>query len=294
MLQSKLPDNMMEAMRSGTLSVLSKPGGGVRPIVSSDAFLQLLARAIVVKEQKRLASDLAPLQAGVGLKGGVEFIIHSVRHLLHTHDNWVAISIDCKNAYGSILLSAIQQQLRLIKYGKADLVSTYFDLFVSKVRVIKPWNSSSNAAASSFYVRDGLIQGDPLSPLLFALGLQPVLKAAQSMLPGGHVFAYLDDVVLVGPVESAFAAFQVFKDNAASIGLHVNTSKTKVLSLNVVPAPIPSTSTTQQDSFHQMDQSSSSSTSSINCSGSTVLSSFLASTIHMHRHSWISCWHPQG
>ena len=42
---------------------------------------------------------------------------------------------------------------------------------------------------------EGGEQGDPLMPMLFALGLHPVLRAAQArMRAGERIFAYLDDV----------------------------------------------------------------------------------------------------
>ena len=43
---------------------------------------------------------------------------------------------------------------------------------------------------------EGGEQGDPLMPMLFALGLHPALRAAQArMRAGERIFAYLDDCV---------------------------------------------------------------------------------------------------
>ena len=228
LLKKDFPPEMMQALCNGSLTVLSKPNSnGVRPIVVNDAFIRLLAKAIIIREQQYVGQQLAPIQAGVGLSGGIEFVIHTVRQLMHTHNkDWACISIDCKNAYGSILLKVIQEQLQQIKHGRADFISAYFDSFVMRRRVLKTPGSSD-----TIEVGDGIIQGDPLSPLYFCLAIHPVLVAVQELLSDGHVFGYLDDLVLVGPATSVFPAFDLFKTKAAQVGLHVNLTKTKVLSM---------------------------------------------------------------
>ena len=277
LLQNKFPADMMQALCGGALTVLSKPNStGVRPIVLSDAFVRLLAKTIVVREQKLLGQDLAPLQAGVGLSGGVEFVIHTVRHLLHSHGkDWACISIDCKNAYGSVLLSTIQHELQLIKHGRADLIAAYFDNFVIPLRKLKSPGVADDDGAID--VRDGIIQGDPVSPLLFCLALQPVLRAVQDNLKSGHVFGYLDDVVLVGPVADIFPAFELFKSKAATISLTVNLTKTKVLSLHAQTtpsestAPVPSTvSTTGGDNATVMDMDTTTASSAADTSATVT------------------------
>ncbi len=257
LLENKYPGEMMTALCCGSLTVLSKPNStGVRPIVVSDAFMRLLAKAIIIREQRYLGQHLAPLQAGVGLRGGIEFVIHSVRQLLHSHDkNWACISIDCKNAYGSILLKVIQNALKRVQHGRADLVSAYFDNFVSRRRILKTPGATSDE--DLIEVADGIIQGDPLSPLYFCMAMQPILDTVQSMLKDGHVFGYLDDIVLVGPIGSVFPAYGLFRSMAADIGLEVNAAKTKVLSLyahlegSLNAAPVPGQQQVQQQQQQQ-------------------------------------------
>ena len=55
---------------------LGKPDGGVRPIAVGEVWLRLLGR-IVAKKKAHVGQDLAPLQYGVGFKGGAEVIIHA-------------------------------------------------------------------------------------------------------------------------------------------------------------------------------------------------------------------------
>ena len=85
-------------------------------------------------------------------------------------------------------------------------------------------------------MRDGLVQSDPLSPLYFTLLLQSVLQCTQSKLPEtkavlpGQVFVYLDDVIIVGPAEQAFAALTIFNKQCSTLGWSLNLHKSEVLS----------------------------------------------------------------
>eukprot|EP00042_Codosiga_hollandica_P040612 m.352077 g.352077 ORF g.352077 m.352077 type:complete len:271 (-) comp55908_c0_seq24:709-1521(-) len=62
------------------------------------------------------------------------------------------------------------------------------------------------AGAERIRVAEGVVQGDPLSPLLFSLGLQQTL----------------DDVFLVGTVRQVETAFDVLRQELADCGLRVN------------------------------------------------------------------------
>ena len=51
---------------------------------------------------------------------------------------------------------------------------------------------------------EGVEQGDPLSPLLFSLAIHAALRQANDdLLPGEHLFAFLDDVHTVTPKRRA-------------------------------------------------------------------------------------------
>ena len=55
--------------------------------------------------------------------------------------------------------------------------------------------------------------GDPLMPLLFALGLHPALRAAQRRTQNeGRVFAYLDDVNVICRPERVLEVYQILEE----------------------------------------------------------------------------------
>ena len=82
-----------------------------------------------------------------------------------------------------------------------------------------------------------LKQGEPLSPLLFNLALQEVTQSIK-MVPSGikigkeqlNVFAYVDDIALIGKNEIQIRKLFVAMENIArKFGLHTNQEKTKYM-----------------------------------------------------------------
>ena len=229
LLHETLPDDLLSSLQLGSLTTLSKSGGGVRPIVIRDAWLRLLSKSVLQEEQGRMSEHLPPIQAGVGLQGGSELIIHTVRQHLESNQDDCLLAVDCCNAYGTVFRDAIQKAITSAAApAGCSLTPRYFSRFVNSTQTV--------FSSSGFKCRmaEGLIQGDPLSPLLFALALQPVLVSVQESMTQtsarARIFAYLDDVFIIGPPAAVQAAFQLFSTMAPSIGLKINPSKSKVLS----------------------------------------------------------------
>ena len=225
LLSSRVPQACLDLFSSGALTVLSKPNGGVRPIVTRSTWLRLLSKSIVSKEQAALSRSLAPLQSGVGMKGGAEFIVHSARHLLQENAGWVLTAIDAANAYGTISRAAIRKEL-VTSLAPHSLSLAYFDRFCG------PAYNVRHGRDFLVSVSEGVIQGDPLSPLFFALALQPSLvrtyQEVTRTCPSARLFAYLDDVCIVAPMSVIPSSFACFQDDVAKIGLLVNTQKTQL------------------------------------------------------------------
>jgi len=89
-----------------------------------------------------------------------------------------------------------------------------------------------------FEVRAGLKQGDALSPILFNLALEKVIRslsARQNMeiLEQNTILAYTDDIVIIGSsrIDVEMRTADLIKA-AEPIGLKVNQEKTKYLAVS--------------------------------------------------------------
>ena len=137
--------------------------------------------------------------------------------------------VDFKKAYDSVRREVLYKILiefgiprTLVRLIKMSLTETY-----SRVRIGKN-------VSDRFPIRNGLKQGDALSPLLFNFALEYAIRRVQVKqdglkLNGTHqLLAYADDVNLLGGI------IHILKENAEAlvaatreIGMEVSTFKTK-------------------------------------------------------------------
>ena len=74
----------------------------------------------------------------------------------------------------------------------------------------------------------GVQQGDPLGPLLFALGVDDIARSISSPVN----LWYLDDVTLGGPVDIVLKDLRFIIPNLAAVGLIVNPSKSEIINVD--------------------------------------------------------------
>ena len=139
--------------------------------------------------------------------------------------------IDFKKAYDSVRREVLCKILiefgiprKLVRLVKMSLTETY-----SRVRVVKN-------VSDRFPIRNGLKQGDALSPMLFNFALEYAIRRVQVnrdslKLNGAHqLLTYADDVNILG------GSMATLKENAEAlvaatreIGLEVCADKTKYM-----------------------------------------------------------------
>nr|GEV52001.1 hypothetical protein [Tanacetum cinerariifolium] len=103
---------------------------------------------------------------------------------------------------------------------------------------IAPWVEFCYAQPARIYYDDSILwscqgvqQGDPLGPLLFALALHPLVQTINQSCELTFQAWYLDDGTIVGDTLMVAKALDIIKTNAPTRGLFLNVDKTKLFGM---------------------------------------------------------------
>lgn len=109
------------------------------------------------------------------------------------------------------------------------------------------WNGGKKVSTDLVKVRNGLLQGDSLSPLLFCLSVAPITFALNEKIPpvattGGHLKVnhqfYVDDLkVYARSEEKLNLALEIVEETSSSLGLKMNARKSAKAFYRIRPSP---------------------------------------------------------
>jgi hypothetical protein len=200
---------------------LLKPNNAIRPIAIGESFVRIAARLANRAVVPAIANFLSPTQFGIGVPGGTEIVAHLSNLLLRSNSGNPAYGIatlDISNAFNSIGRNCIWHSIR----SHCPLLAPFFLWSYGTASPLFLSNGSLIGHSAT-----GVRQGDPLGPLLFSLGLQPVLKTIQEEFPLHTILAYLDDITVLGPVEDFPTIVARIRTLLAALGLQLNLVKCK-------------------------------------------------------------------
>jgi hypothetical protein len=191
----QLPRVYQPYLIGGNVNLLAKKSGGVRNITPQSTFAKV-ADKLLYPSKEALWQFFSPHQFGVGAPGGSELVVHLVDAWARDHPDHFAVSLDIKNAFGTVRRADVQRALRNSPFAYLE------PWFVACYGVINQLSVSCPDGVKYVQMCTGVIQGSVLSSLYFSLPLQEILVAAAAASEHRHmVVAIMDDITVVGPRE---------------------------------------------------------------------------------------------
>ena len=201
------------------LILLKKENGiDLRSIAIGEVWYRLAAKCAIEAVGREVGRSLAPLQVGIGVKGGTEAMSHGIMAALEADEEAMVVTLDARNAFNemdrNVILAAVKERCPQLLPLARFCYGGPTPLFI---RGAPPGTDLASHC--------GVKQGDPLGPLFFALGLQAVLESAAKAVPLAAPMAYLDDINIVarGPAMRQFVG-RLTGDgpgSAKSVGLEI-------------------------------------------------------------------------
>ena len=215
-------DRVSPFICSANLFAAKKKDGGHRPVAVGETLRRLVSKCAAFKFTPLVVDTLVPSQLGVGVRGGVEIALHSVRAILDDpaidqDDKWV-LQIDFKNAFNQISREAIFKEVRE--------VIPQLSSWVEKAYGSQPFLHFGSALLLS---HTGVHQGDPLASLLFALGTRQIQRQIKERVPDVKMQVWIhDDGTVVGSLPALRETYDLVAREGNKIGLELAPSKSLI------------------------------------------------------------------
>jgi hypothetical protein len=203
-----------DALGASVLLGISKPDSGkLRPIGMGDALRRLAMRSLMRQYSSRIRAHFEPLQYAVESKGGAQQVFMTLRGLversLAANEEVMVMRVDAKNAFNCLRR---EQFLSAVRAHFPELLPSVCAFYLREnVLHIR----SANGKVVTIKGKAGVTQGDVFGPLLFGLGIHPILEDTMARYGsrGVYVLAYADDIHLAGPPQAVWEAFGFLRDS---------------------------------------------------------------------------------
>lgn len=198
----------------------------VRPIAMGETFVKVAAK-LLIRGRRELTDSRALGEFQYAYRsGGCEKIIHEVRSAIRKGDD--AILVDCHNAFNSLRRQAVRDVL-VSRDEFACLRPLFNAMYVEQGELLVYGDDENCPVICS---TEGVRQGDVLGPLLFCMTIAPAIERANARILAKHrnssarMFAYMDDVTIVGKPDDCCLAYHILVEELQAISLMVNGGKT--------------------------------------------------------------------
>ena len=115
--RSRVPAEILQAIRSGKVIALQKPDGGVRGIVVGDTLRRMVARTMAQQLSAQVEVATSPHQYALKNKAGCETVAHILQVLTELDEEATVVSVDGIGAFDLISRNAMMSGLRFMVDG---------------------------------------------------------------------------------------------------------------------------------------------------------------------------------
>jgi hypothetical protein len=198
-----------------------------------EAFIQqLIFKRIVGEADKRIDDRQFGFRAGRGTRNATFVLLRRMERATEKNESMINVFVDFRKAFDSV---GHDEMLEILKHmGCPDLIVTHIKRVYDAARIRLRWNKTELGKPAR--QSRGIRQGSTLSPLLFILALDFVMKVAGEFLGAGPDFdwlGYADDLELETKTSSkAESALQTVQQSVGYIKLELAPDKTVVLAVN--------------------------------------------------------------
>ena len=231
--RAQAPQVALDAIALSRLTALRKPTGGVRGIATGDVFRRLVSRTLARAFSGELDAATRPFQFALQTRAGTDSLAAMLRAAVELDPRATVVSLDGRSAYDTISRATILAKLRdtvpsLLPFTRAMYARTSTYLW---------WDDEGRV--HDIVQAEGVEQGDPLAPGLYALGQHDSLVAASASLrPDERLAAFLDDLYVVTVPERAAPLRRVVTGEVErGAGVEANLGKTRVFNAAGGDAP---------------------------------------------------------
>ena len=186
-----------------------------------ECILKVAGLLALEKIREHLPTYFQGIQFGAQYTQGCEHIIYNVRQHFRDRPKEVIVAADLENAFNSISRSAIFRAVR----GDPKLLP------IEGITLFSYGTTSTLHLGEGQCITSsrGVKQGDPMAPILFAIGIQGAIARVAANFTGTlKVWAYLDDVTFDGEPKVCAEALEALREELKHLGLRLNTAKCKV------------------------------------------------------------------
>ena len=116
--RAQIPESVVDIVRLGRLTALSKPGGGVRGIVAGEVIRRVVARTMAQQLGSAVEAATAPFQFALSTRAGSECVAHALQFLTETDPEATITSVDGVSAFDLVSRRAMLQGLASVGGGR--------------------------------------------------------------------------------------------------------------------------------------------------------------------------------